>query len=75
MSELFLPHVCVGLAYSAVALLVWWVVDDWHDAAVGKLLTSSPGTSQRIVSTEPQALPIVAPLAKPELAPRGLPLG
>jgi hypothetical protein len=37
MRELLVVNICVCLAYSGVALLIWWVVDEWIERPVVKL--------------------------------------
>ena len=70
MRELLLINCCAGLAYSAVALLLWWVRDEGRDTPVTKVLTRRMKMSPRATSTEPAGLVIVALGAKSELAPR-----
>lgn len=72
MRELLLINGCAGLAYSAVALLVWWVRDEGRDTPVTKVLTRRMKMSPGATSTEPAGLLTVALLAKSELAARNL---
>lgn len=72
MIELLLINGCAGLAYSAVALLLWWVRDEGRDTPVTKVLSRRMKMSPRVISTEPAGLLTVALLAKSELAPRDL---
>jgi hypothetical protein len=70
MRELFVLNLCVWLAYSAVVLLVWWVVDECLDTAVVKLLGRRICTFQLGVGPQPGKL--TAPLAPPEFAQKSL---
>ena len=72
MRELLLINVCAGLAYSAVALLLWWVRDEARDTPVTKVLTRRMKMSPRATSTEPAGLLTVALVVKSELASRDL---
>ena len=72
MTELLLINSCAGLAYSAMALLLWWVRDEGRDTPVTKVLTRRMKMSPRAISTEPAGLLTVALVAKSELAPRDL---
>ena len=68
MMEMFLLNGCACLAHLAVALLVWWVMDEWRDTSDAKLLTPIASASQRIALMEPAGLPTVAAFPKPGLA-------
>ncbi len=51
MRELLLINGCAGLAYSALALLLWWVRDEGRDTPVTKVLTRRMKMSPRATST------------------------
>ena len=59
------PKICAWLAYSTVALLVWWVADECVDTPVAKLLTH--GIEALHARPEPGKLTAM-PLATPEFA-------
>ena len=71
MRELLVPNICAWVAYSAVALLVWWVADECVDTPVAKLLTQRIETLQLGVRPQPGKLTAM-PLATPEFALKGL---
>jgi len=50
MRELFVLNVCACLAYSAVALLVWWVGEDCLDTPAAKRLALSMNTRQLVAN-------------------------
>jgi len=50
MRELFVLNVCACLAYSAVALLVWWVGEECLNTPVAKPLALSMSTSQLVAN-------------------------
>ena len=71
MLELLALNVCVCLAWSGVALLVWWVADEWIDRPVVKVLACSFQPLQLGADFALDRLSVALPLATPEFDHKG----